>query len=106
MHTDSMVDFLGQVGLKIFFVNKAKCFFLKTLCCLSVHAFGSLNFYLEHSKFNDLLNSIRSKCKSCASWPDPAKAIRASQVSRPKFHFIECCSGLVRYVFFSIYECL
>ncbi|RMX38766.1 hypothetical protein pdam_00018525 [Pocillopora damicornis] len=44
-----------------------------------IHAFGSLNFYLEHSKFNDLLNSIRSKCKSCASWPDPAKAIRASQ---------------------------
>ena len=72
-------------------MNKAKCFFLKTLCCLSVHAFGSLNFYLEHSKFNDLLNSIRSKCKSCASWPDPAKAIRASQVNRLKFHFIECC---------------
>ncbi|XP_068758500.1 mediator of RNA polymerase II transcription subunit 1-like isoform X2 [Montipora capricornis] len=43
-----------------------------------IHAFGSLNFYSEHSKFTDLLNSIRSKCQSCASWPDPAKAIRAS----------------------------
>ena len=42
--------------------------------------FGSLNFYLEHSKFSDLLNSIRSKCESCATWPDPAKAIRASLV--------------------------
>ena len=46
----------------------------------TVHAFGSLNFYSEHSKFTDLLNSIRSKCQSCASWPDPAKAIRASLV--------------------------
>jgi len=44
------------------------------------HAFGSLNFYLEHSKFTDLLNSIRSKCESCATWPDPAKAIKASLV--------------------------
>jgi len=33
---------------------------------------------LEHSKFTDLLNSIRSKCESCATWPDPAKAIKAS----------------------------
>ena len=46
----------------------------------AVHAFGSLNFYLEHSKFTDLLNSIRSKCESCATWPDPAKAIKASLV--------------------------
>ncbi|XP_078343120.1 mediator of RNA polymerase II transcription subunit 1-like [Oculina patagonica] len=43
-----------------------------------IHVFGSLNFYSEHSKFTDLLNSIRSKCESCATWPDPAKAIRAS----------------------------
>ena len=52
----------------------------KNVLYFVVHAFGSLNFYLEHSKFTDLLNSIRSKCESCATWPDPAKAIKASLV--------------------------
>ncbi|XP_031566569.1 mediator of RNA polymerase II transcription subunit 1-like [Actinia tenebrosa] len=43
-----------------------------------IHIFGNVNFCLEHNKFSELLNSIRSKCQQCKSWTDSKKAIRAS----------------------------
>ncbi|EDO40572.1 predicted protein [Nematostella vectensis] len=44
------------------------------------HIFGPLNFCLEHNKFTEHINSIRSKCLQCKSWPDGKreKAIKAS----------------------------
>lgn len=59
------------------------CYYFLVL--IPVHMFGSVNFCLEHNKFSDLLNSIRSKCQQCKSWTESKKAIRASLVSIAAF---------------------